>query len=210
VILPLAVSFVLYQGVWFPGLFRAIFFFPAIASPALIGVLFAAMLAPDGPLNSGLRSVGLGALAGDWLAGDHLVKPVIIVVLAWATVGMGTVLFSAALSAVPPELFESAELDGASWWQRLWHIVLPSIRRTVELWTVLLIVSVFVGIFPWIYTLTRGGPGYSSTTLDWDIYQNALTYGHFGLAAAESMVLLLIVTMVVIAGTFLGRKAARA
>lgn len=210
VMLPLAVSFVLYKGVKFPGLFRAIFFFPAVASPALVGILFSALLSPVGPVNTTLRSIGLGSLAGDWLAGEHLVKPVIIIVLAWANLGMGVVLFSAALSSVPPELFESAEIDGASWWQRLWHVVLPSIRRTVELWTVLLILSVFVGVFPWIYTLTRGGPGYSSTTLDWDIYQNALNYGDFGVAAAESLVLLLIVSVVVVAGTFLGRKASRA
>jgi multiple sugar transport system permease protein len=209
VILPLAVSFLLYKGVPFAGVFRAIFFFPAMASPALIGILFAFILAPEGPLNSFLDSVGLSALSGDWLADEHLVKPVIIVVLAWATMGMGVVLFSAALAAVPPELFESAELDGASWWQRLRHVVLPSIRRIVEMWTVILIITVFVGIFPWIYTLTRGGPGYSSTTLDWDIYQNALLYGYFGNAAAESMVLLVIVAIVVTIGTLVGRKAAR-
>jgi multiple sugar transport system permease protein len=209
VLLPLAVSFLLYQRVPYAGVFRAIFFFPALASPALIGILFAFVLAPAGPLNELLRTIGLGGLAGDWLAQEHLVKPVIIAVLAWATMGMGVVIFSAALSAVPPELFESAELDGASWWQRLWHIVLPSIRHVVELWTVILIVSVFVGIFPWIYTLTRGGPGYSSTTLDWDIYQNALTYGYFGLAAAEAMVLLVIVAVIAGLGVVLSRKAAR-
>jgi multiple sugar transport system permease protein len=210
VVLPLAMSFLLYERVRFAGVYRAIFFFPAMASPALIGILFAFILAPAGPLNSFLRAVGLGALAGDWLVDAHLVKPVIIVVLAWATMGMGVVIFSAALSAVPPELFESAEIDGASWWQRLWHIVLPSIRRVVELWTVILIVAVFTGIFPWIYTLTRGGPGYSSTTLDWDIYTNALSFGYFGLAAAEAMVLLAIVAIVTVLGVLLGRKAARA
>jgi multiple sugar transport system permease protein len=210
VMLPLAMSFLLYKGVRFAGLYRAVFFFPAMASPALIGILFAFLLAPAGPLNSFLRSIGLDTLAADWLADEHLVKPVLIGVLAWATMGMGVVLFSAALTAVPVELFESAEIDGASWWQRLWHVVLPSIRRVVELWTVILIITVFVGIFPWIYTLTKGGPGYASTTLDWDIYQNALTYGFFGNAAAESMVLLAIVAIVVVIGTLLGRKATRA
>jgi multiple sugar transport system permease protein len=206
VLLPLAVSFLLYQGVPASGLFRAVFFFPAISAPALIGILFSFMLASSGPLNSALRSIGLGVLAQDWLADEHLVKPVIIVVLAWATMGMGVVLFSAALSAVPAELFESAEMDGASWWQRLWHIVLPSIRRTVELWTVILVIVVFTGVFPWIFTLTRGGPGYSSTTLDWDVYQNALTYGHFDVAAAESVVLLAIVVLVLVIGNLVGRR----
>ncbi len=209
VVTPLCISYLLYQGVPGPGVFRAVFFFPAITAPALIGILFSFMLAPDGPLNAAFRAVGLGALAQDWLANAHLVKPVIIMVLAWATLGMGVVLFSAALSAVPPELFESAEIDGASWWQRLWHIMLPSIRRTVELWTVILVIVVFTGIFPWIFTLTRGGPGYSSTTLDWDVYQNALSYGHFDVAAAESVVLLVIVLVVVTVGAIVNRRSER-
>jgi ABC-type sugar transport system permease subunit len=191
------------------GVFRAVFFFPAVASPALIGILFAFILAPAGPFNETLRSIGLGALTTDWLGQEHIVKPVLILVLAWATMGMGVVIFSAALSAVPPELFESAALDGASWWQRLRYIVLPSIRRVVELWTVILIVTLFVGIFPWIYTLTRGGPGTSSSTFDWDIYQSALTYGYFGPAAAEAVVLLVITALVAALGVFLGRRANR-
>jgi multiple sugar transport system permease protein len=207
---PLVVSFVLYQGVHAPGVFRAVFFFPAISSPALIGILFSFILAPNGPLNSMLDGVGLSGLEQDWLADKNLVKPVLIVVLAWATMGMGVVLFSAALSAVPPELFESAEIDGASWWQRLWHIVLPSIRPVVELWTVILVIVVFTGVFPWIYTLTRGGPGYSSTTLDWDLFQNALTYGHFDTAAAESALLLVIVGLVVGLGSLASRRRSRA
>jgi ABC-type sugar transport system permease subunit len=175
----------------------------------LLGILFAFMLAPHGPLNSGLRAVGLGSLAGDWLAQDQLVKPVLIVVLAWTTLGMGVVIFSAALSALSPELFEAAEMDGAGWLQRLWHVVLPGLRRTVELWAVILVVTVFTGVFPWIYTLTHGGPGYSSTTLDWDIYQNALQYGYYGTAAAESVVLLILVAIVVAIGAALTRASRR-
>jgi multiple sugar transport system permease protein len=209
VMLPLAISFVLYEGVPGAGIFRSFMFFPATASPALLGILFGILLAPDGALNSFLHTIGLGGLAADWLSDPHLVKPVLIVVLAWATMGMGVVIFSAALSAVPPELFESAELDGAGWWQRLWYIVLPSIRRTVELWTVILVIAVFTSIFPWIFTLTRGGPGYSSTTLDWDLFQNALTYGYFGSAAAEAAFLLLLVIIVVVLGSLVARRARR-
>jgi ABC-type sugar transport system permease subunit len=209
VALPLGISFLLYSGVPFAGFFRAIFFFPATASPALLGIMFGFLLAPQGSVNSFLEKIGLGALAGEWLGDPALVKPVLIVVLAWATMGMGVVIFSAALSAVPPELFESAEIDGASWLQRLRHVVLPSIRRTVELWTVILVIVVFTAIFPWIFTLTRGGPGFSSTTLDWDVYQNALQYGYFGSAAAEAVFLLVLVMIVLTLGSLLARRATR-
>jgi ABC-type sugar transport system permease subunit len=199
-ILPLAIAFVLYEGIPFPGVFRTIFFFPAMVSPALVGILFTFILLPDGPLNSALRSVGLGSLAHSWLAEQNLARPTIIVLLAWATMGVGVVIFSAALSALPPELLEAAALDGANWWRRLWHVVLPGIRGTVELWAVILVVTIFLGVFPWIFTLTRGGPGKLTTTFDFDIYQNALTFGYFGTAAAESVYLLLIVGLIILIG----------
>jgi len=203
VIAPLVIAFMLYEGVPCPGLFRAIFFFPTLVAPALIGVLFAFLLAPQGPLNATLRSVGLDPLAQAWLSDAHLVKPVIIVVLAWATIGTGVVIFSAGLSSVPPEQFEAAEVDGATSWQRVHYVALPNLKRLIELWAVILVISAFVSVFPWIFTLTRGGPGFASTTLDYDIYQNALSFGYFGQAAAESVSLLLIVFAIVCLGALL-------
>jgi ABC-type sugar transport system permease subunit len=196
-LLPLLVAALLYERVPAPGIFRTIFFFPATVSPAVIGILFSFILGPSGPLNSTLRDVGLGSLASNWLSDPSLVKPVIIAVLAWATMGTGVVIFSAALSGVPPELFEAAALDGASWLQRFRYVTVPSVRRVIELWVVILVITVFVAVFPWIFTLTRGGPGFSSTTIDFDIYQNALQFGYYGIAAAEAVVLLVIVALVV-------------
>jgi len=199
-ILPLVVSVMLYERVPAPGLFRTVFFFPATVSPAIIGILFSFILAPDGPLNAAIRTAGPDSFAANWLADPNLVRPTLIAVLAWATMGTGVVIFSAALSTVPPELFEAAEMDGAGWWQRLFYVVLPTLRHVVELWVVILVISAFVAMFPWIFTLTRGGPGYLSTTLDYDIYQNALGFGYFGLAAAETVYLLVIVGVVITVG----------
>ena len=163
----------------------------------------------DRAAQHGLRDIGLGGLASNWLADERLVKPVVIAVLAWATIGTGVVIFSAAMSAIPPELFEAAALDGGSWWQRFRHVTVPSVRRVIELWVVILVITVFVAVFPWIFTLTRGGPGYSSTTIDFDIYQNALGNGYFGTAAAEAVMLLIIVGVVVGFGGFaFGRRRA--
>lgn len=204
-LLPLVIATMLHERVPAPGVFRTIFFFPATASPALIGVLFTFMLGPTGPLDTLLRDIGLNSLARDWLVDPAWVRPVIIGVLAWASMGTGVVIFSAALSTVPVELFEAAQVDGASWWQRFRYVALPSLRSVIQLWVVILVITVFVAIFPWIYTLTRGGPGYSSTTMDYDIYQNALQYGYFGTAAAEAVYLLVIVGVVIAVGAGIGR-----
>ena len=82
-------------------------------------------------------------------------------------------------------------------------------RRIIELWAVILVITVFVAIFPWIFTLTQGGPGYTWTTIDFNIYQNALRYGFFGTAAAESVYLLVIVGLVIAAGALVFRQRKR-
>jgi len=197
VIFPLAIALFLHDRVPFAGIARTIIFYPAVASPAILGVFFRSILAPSGLLNTVLRSVGAGVLAQDWLAQPSLVKPVIICVIAWATAGVGVVIFSAALSAVEPHLLEAAEMEGASGWQKLRFVILPALAPVIDLYVALMVLMVFVGLFSWIYVLTSGGPGFASATLDYDIYQHALTYGQFGLAAAESVYLLAIVVVVV-------------
>lgn len=198
VIAPLVVATFLQERVIGAAIFRTIFFLPATLAPALLGILFSIMLRPTGLINAALRTVELGFLAQDWLGNPNLVKPVLVVILLWAHFGTGVIVFSAALTSLPPELFEAAEIDGASWLQRFRYIVVPSVRHIVELWTVILVISAFVGVFPWIFTLTRGGPGYASMTMDFDIYTRGLTFGQFGLAAAEAVYLLII--MLVLTG----------
>ena len=199
-ILPLAVAFLLYEGVPFPGVFRTIFFFPAMVSPALVGILFTFILLPDGPVERTLeerraRGAGSQLAGGSELrsAHDHRAARV-------GDDGGGSRDLLGGVERPTPELLEAASLDGANWWQRFRHVVLPGIRGTVELWAVILVVTIFLGVFPWIFTLTRGGPGLLTTTFDFDIYRNALTFGYFGTAAAESVYLLLIVGLIILVG----------
>jgi ABC-type sugar transport system permease subunit len=205
---PLLIAFLMYDKVPFAGVLRTIFFFPATAAPALIGILFTIILGPQGPVNAGLRLLGWRS-PPDWLVSSGWVKPVLICVLAWATVGTGIVIFSASLTAIPTELFEIAEIDGVGWWGRLRYIALPALRRITELWTVILVITAFTAMFPWVYTLTLGGPGYSSTTIDYDIYQNALTNGYFGLAAAEMVYMLVLISLVLLTGWLVFFKAGK-
>ena len=177
---------------------RTLIFYPAVASPAILGIFFRGVLAPTGLLNSVLGAVGLDRLEQNWLADPKLVKPVLICIIAWATAGVGVIIFTAALSAMEPSLLEAAEVEGASSWQRIKWVVFPALRPVIDLYFALMVLTVFVGMFGWIYVLTSGGPGYASTTLDFDIYQRALVYGQFGLAAAESVYLIAIVVIVVL------------
>lgn len=192
VLVPLMITFLLYEDTKVPGLWRTIYFLPSVLSPALVGILFRTLLATDGPINESLRAVGLGVLAQDWLTTPSLVKPVIIVLVLWAGVGTGVVIFSAALSAVPTEIFEAAKLDGAGWWTRMFRIAVPSIMDSIVLWMAFQVLALFLFMFGWIYVLTSGGPGLSSTTIDYLIYQEVFRFGFFPTAAAMSVLMILV------------------
>jgi ABC-type sugar transport system permease subunit len=187
-----------------------IIFFPAVASPAIVGIFFRGVLSSNGLLDTLLRSVGLGGLAKNWLSDPGLVKPVIICVVAWATAGVGVVIFSAALSGIDPNLIEAAEVEGASGLQKLRFVMIPALRPVIDLYLAFMVLIVFVGLFAWIFVLTAGGPGFASSTLDYDIYQHALFYGQFGLAAAESVYLLGLVVVVLLLASRLRRLNQRA
>jgi multiple sugar transport system permease protein len=208
--LPLVLVFALHERTPATGVFQAIFFFPAVLSPAIIGIMFRGILAPEGLVNEVLLGLGIVGEPVLWLDNATLVKPTLILVLAWASVGAGTVIFSAAMTSIDRHLLEAAKLDGAGWLQRLRYVVLPGIASVVAFWIVYQVVSVFLYVFGWIYVLTRGGPGYASTTLDYDVYQNAFTYGLFGYASAQSMCLLLIAVIVLTVGYPLARRSERA
>lgn len=196
VVAPLVVAFMLREHVAGAGVLRSIYFFPAVMSPAIVGLVFRSLLGADGPLDSFLNNIGLSWLALPWLTDANLVKPVIILLVLWAGFGTGVLIFSAALGAVPQEIFEAARLDGVGFWRELWYIATPSIRPTVVLWAMYQVISIFLFMFSWIYVLTSGGPGLASTTLDFSIYQQFMRFGFFGTAAAESVVLVALILLV--------------
>ncbi len=210
VIAPLVVAYLLREHVARAGLWRAIYFLPAVMSPAIVGLVFRSLLSTKGPVDSFLDDIGWHALALPWLTDQNLVKPVIIVLVLWAGFGTGVLIFSAAFGAVPQEIFEAARLDGAGFWREFWDVAAPMIRPTVVLWTMFQVISIFLFMFSWIYVLTGGGPGLASTTLDFAIYQKFMRFGFFGSAAAESVVLVLLIVLVPVLGVLVPRLIRRA
>ena len=174
-VLPIAIAVFLSKRVLGAGVVRAIIFMPAVVSPVLLGVMFTPLLSPTGLVNETLSKLGLGFLDRAWLSNPQLVKPTIIVVLAWSSVGLGVAVFTAGLTGIPSELIDAALVAGASSWQRLVHVILPGLRKPVAPWAVYNALSVFLWLFGFIYALTQGGPGDSSSSIDYDVYSNAVT-----------------------------------
>jgi ABC-type sugar transport system permease subunit len=206
VLLPLFVASLIHGGVPGGRVFRLAIFLPAVLSPVVIGAFFNVMLRYAGPVNEILRGVGLGWLATEWLQGSATALPIVMAIFIWATLGIGVLIYLAGLAQVNPEHFDAARLDGASWWQTQRHITIPELRRVIEFWAVIVLISSFTAVFPFIYTLTRGGPGYSTYTLDYYVYDKAFFGAGMGYASAVGVVLLVIVGGLAIAQIVLLRR----
>jgi ABC-type sugar transport system permease subunit len=209
VIGPLAIAVVIHSGVPGARFFRLMVFLPAVLSPVIVGAYYNVVLRYNGPFNVFLREIGLGALAHQWLNDPHTALVVVILILIWATLGIGVLVYLAALAQVNPELYDAAALDGASWFQIQRAVTIPATRRTIEFWFVIVLISSFTTVFPFIYTLTRGGPGYATYLLDYYVYDAAFFGGSFGYASAIGMVLLVIVGSISLLSIWIFRRGSR-
>jgi len=175
---------------------RACIYLPQVMPLAVMGVVWGWILAPDdGVLNSALRDVGLGSLAHDWLGDPRTALYSIMAVLVWIQIGFPLVVFMAGLQRIDPTLYEAAELDGASWARRFWHVTVPQIRP--EFYVVLLMCTIAaLKAFAPIYVLTRGGPSYSTDIPSYFSYQNFFEKTQVGYGAATATVLALITLVI--------------
>ena len=196
VIAPLVIATIIHSGVPGAKFFRLMVFLPAVLSPVVIGAYFNVLLKYNGALNTFLRDIGLGALAHQWLNDPSTVLVTMVLIFIWATLGIGAVIFLAALAQVNPELYDAAELDGANWFQQQLDVTIPETLRTIEFWAIFVIISTFTTVFPFVFTLTRGGPGYSTYLLDYYVYDSAFFGGSFGYASAVGVILFIIVSAV--------------
>jgi multiple sugar transport system permease protein len=168
-----------------------------------------------GPLN-GLLGIAVGveaAITGQpraegsvgWLLMQTPAQIAVVVMLFW-TLGEGFVLMLAALQAIPSELDESAEVDGASCWQRLWSITVPLVAPYLLLVTIRDTVWALQASFTAAVVVTRGGPYYATSYLPYWIYLNAVEYQRFGYAAAMTLALMVVTGAVLVFQFGLARR----
>jgi len=187
-------------------LFRFIYFLPVVTGSVAVYIIWSYVYAPTwGLLSHLMRLVGLTP-PRSWLSdptavyfGIPLAMLAVTVVYVWTVFGYNTVLFIAALQGIPRILREAARIDGANAVQEFLYIVVPLLRRTVLLASVLTVISTLQQ-FVLFFLLTRGGPAYQTQTILLSVYQNAFVYAeNMGMAAAMSMflfVLLFILTVI--------------
>ncbi|MEO3886159.1 sugar ABC transporter permease [Nonomuraea sp. B5E05] len=169
---------------------RATYYLPQVLPVAIAGVVWGWMLHPSyGAVNQ------IFGLELDWLGDPDLALATVMAVMVWFQLGYPVVIFMAGLQRVDPAYHEAAEIDGASWWRRFWHITLPQIRP--EIFVVLLTCTIAaLKVFGPIFVLTRGGPGNATMVPSYFSYLNFFQKSNVGYGSAIATVLALIIVVV--------------
>ncbi|GAB3513181.1 carbohydrate ABC transporter permease [Phytohabitans suffuscus] len=168
--------------------FRTVAFFPYITSIVAIAVVWNQLFSPEyGPVNAFLRGLGADNPPG-WTTSADWSMPAVIIVGTWRYMGYYMLLFLAGLQTIPAQLYEAAQIDGATPWQRFVNVTLPGLRHTTFFVTVMLTIESFK-VFDLILVMTDGGPGQSTLVLSQYIYQKGFEENQFGYASAISIVL---------------------
>lgn len=193
--LSLVLAIALNQKLRFQNLFRTLYFIPSICSIVALALLWKWIYHSDyGLINTTLQQLGIETLPR-WLEDPVWVKPSLVLMGVWGSLGYNMVLFLAALQGVPKHLYEAAELDGANWWQTFWTVTFPMISPTTFFVAVMSVIAGFQN-FDQIFIMTRGGPEFASATYMLWLYQNGFQYFKMGYASAMAWVLAAIIMVI--------------
>lgn len=186
----LSIALLLNRSLWGVGVFRTIYFLPAVSSAVAIGLVWSWIYAKDtGLLNTVI--VALGGQPVNWL-GTRWAMTSVVIMNVWGAVGEGAIIFLAGLQAISRSYYEAAEVDGAGEWTKLTRITLPLVTPSIFFQLIIATINAFQA-FEFIYVLTRGGPNGATTTLVYSIYRNGFDFFRMGYASAQALVLALLI-----------------
>jgi len=183
-----------YSQSWFFRSLRAFYFVPAITAIVAISLIWGNIYNSQfGLLNWLLSLIGKGPV--EWLSDPTTAKLSVALVAIWRGSGLDTIIFLAALQAIPAEYYEAAAIDGAGEWRKIFRITLPLMRFAIFFVTVTTLIG-WMQFFDEPYVLTQGGPVHATTSMSLYIYQQGFRDNEFGFASAASIVLFAIIAIV--------------
>jgi multiple sugar transport system permease protein len=175
----------------FKGFFRTLYFAPFITTLVAVAIVWRYLYHRQyGLINYALGAVGIDPI--DWLGDPHWAMPAIILLAVWKNFGYNMLIFVAGLQAIPHELYEAADLDGAGPWRRFRHVTLPMLGPTL-LFVGLITMIGFFQLFAEPYVMTQGGPLQSTTSMVLLMYEEGFRWWRMGYAAAVAFVLFLVI-----------------
>jgi ABC-type sugar transport system permease subunit len=206
---PLLIAAILRMGLKGWSFFRALIYLPNVLGYVILGLIFSILFRKIGPFNALLTAVGLGNYALDWLNKSYLAINLLGLIFGvWTKLGFGCIYFLAAMSGTDESLYEAAKIDGAGWWASFRNVTIPSIRFSIEFWIVLSFTETLARAFPFIYTFTRGGPGFGTFTMEYAIYNAGFVAFNMGYACTWASILFVFCALIAIMQVRLMRRNA--
>lgn len=187
------------RNIAWKSFYRSAYFIPSVTAIVVLSLIFTNLYAHDGYINSLLRLLGMPYPKDGWLLNTGTALPAIMAMDIWIATGYYTVLLLAALQTIPKDLYEAAEIDGASRRQQFFRITLPGLRPMLLFVIVINTIRSFQ-IFTEVYVMTKGGPLNSTTTLVYEVYRNAFdrtdAMGYASAIAYVTFLLILAVSLI--------------
>ena len=193
VISSLLVAVLLNRKIRGVGVFRTIYFLPAVTSAVATALVWNMIYGKQtGILNFALEGLGLQPVC--WLCAGNAMMSVVIVNI-WGSIGEGMIIFLAGLTAIPRDYYEAASLDGADNTQQFFKVTLPLITPSIFFMTLIAAINAFQA-YDYIYMLTRRGQGNSTVPVAvFSIYRNAFNFFRMGDASAQAIQLAILVAI---------------
>jgi multiple sugar transport system permease protein len=198
-------ALLLNQTVRLRGFFRAAYFLPVMTSLVVVATVWKVLLNDNGIVNQIFSFFQIPTRP--WLSDTTTALPAVVVTSIWQGFGFETVVFLAALQAIPREYYDAARVDGAGYWQQVRHITLPSLRPTIMFVYIIGIIGSFQ-VFDQIFVMTSGGPLNSTRTLVFDLFERFRKLD-LGEASAVAYLLLVILATLSYVQIFLFERSRR-
>ena len=195
----LGLAILLNQKIFGRNFFRTVAFFPYVASLVAVAVVWNMIFNPEfGPVNMVLYNLGIDPrqLPG-WAADKHWAMVTVIMFSVWKNMGYFMVIYLAGLQGISPDLYEAADIDGATAWQKFWYITVPQLAPTTFFVSVMLTIWSFK-VFDQIFMITQGGPGTATLVLVYHIYNEAFISWDLGYSSMVALVLFLLVLLITV------------
>jgi len=172
--------------------FRTVFFIPMILSTVVVGLLWSTILNVQvGILNQLLEFIGLDSLAKNWLGDPKYAMLTICLVIIWQFVGLYMIIFLAALQNIPEEIFEAADIDGATEAQKLFKVTIPMLWENI-MSAVVLCIAGGMRTFDLVFVMTKGGPAHATELMATYMYNKTFEVYKYGYGSAVSLLIFII------------------
>ncbi|MNI24015.1 Lactose transport system permease protein LacF [compost metagenome] len=204
-IISLVLAVIINKKVYFKDFFKVVYFMPYISSVVAVAIVFQVLFHPTyGPVNQTLMSLGI-ANPPQWLADPTFALYSVMAIMIWIGVGYNLIIYIAGLQSIPKDLYEAADIDGASPWKQFTKITFPLLSPTSFFLLVTGIIGSFKA-FDVIAVLTKGGPANSTSVMVYYLYETAFIKLKTGYASSMAVILLLCVLLITLIQWYGQRK----